>query len=251
MRREAIKSADEVFSILGPGYGEKVYQTALSHEMRLRGVPHQREHNIQLLYKKHELGMISVDFLVGDDTIVECKAVKTIKESHKKQVRAYALSLGLEGGTLINFHKEEDELEVFEVGVEGVEFEKPSTAVKGRVVDRIKESAEEVANILGAEFFYQPDASYYYDALKLEFRMRDVPYTVREFELLYKEHIVETESYFVIENKYLLDVISKGEIDEDLVKEYQWEWGVTGFKSGILINIQPDTAKLELARVGL
>lgn len=99
---------------VGPGYAENVYQGALAHELRLRDIPNQREYNTQLLYKKHELGIIRVDLVVNGNLVVELKALKKISESHKKQVRAYLISTGLPTGVLVNFRPDRDEVDVFD-----------------------------------------------------------------------------------------------------------------------------------------
>lgn len=55
-------------------------------------------------------------------------------------------------------------------------------------------------------------------------------------------------SYLIADKRYLLDVISAEEIDEDLIEGYKCAWKPTGLKRGILVNIQPDTAVVEIER---
>jgi GxxExxY protein len=40
----------EVHTILGSGFQEVIYQRALSIEMKLRGIEHSREHEMEVLY---------------------------------------------------------------------------------------------------------------------------------------------------------------------------------------------------------
>jgi GxxExxY protein len=61
---DVIGSAMEVHRILGNGFQEVVYQRALSIEMNLRGIEHQREGEMPLLYKGEDVGKRRVDFLV-------------------------------------------------------------------------------------------------------------------------------------------------------------------------------------------
>lgn len=248
VRNRIIKAAKEVFKTLGPGYLERVYQGAFAHELRLRNIKHQREYNTQLLYKKHELGIITVDLVVGGDLAVELKAVSKISESHKKQVRAYLISTGLDNGILINFPKDRDEIDVFDEVRGEAPLVEPSCNYKGKAIEKIAEAAEEVADNLGAEFFYQPHANYYLKALKTEFRLCGLDYEERSYELLYKDFVVDDGSVLVVDRRYLLDVISGEEIDEDTIDGYKWEWGPTGLKQGILININPDTALVEIKK---
>lgn len=248
MKTSVIESAQEVFSTLGPGYLEKVYQRALAHELRLRDIPHQREYNTQLLYKKHELGIITVDFMVGGNLLVELKAVKKINESHKKQVRAYIVSTQIDDGILINFPPIGEGIEVYEESRGDASLVQPSCSFKGKAIEKIAKAAEEVANTLGAEFFYQPQANYYLGALKTEFRLCELPYQERTFELLYKDFVVDEEKALIVDGRYLLDVVSQDKIDNDTIAEHRWMWRPTGLKQGILVNICPDTAVVEIER---
>jgi len=250
MRNKVIKAAQEVFETLGPRYAEKVYQGALAHELRLKGIPQRREYNTQLLYKKHEIGIITVDLVVGDDLVLELKAVKKVTESHKKQVRAYLVSLGLDNGMLINFPTDGEQVEVFGEVRKDVALAEPSCSARGKAIEKIASAAKQVADTLGAEFFYRVSgtADYYLKALKTEFRLCQLLYEERKFELQYKDFVVNESSELVVDRKYLLDVISKKEIDEGTVEEYKWRWAPTGLKHGVLINIQPDTALVEVER---
>jgi GxxExxY protein len=250
MRKKVVEAAQEVFELLGPKYPEKVYQGALAHELRLRDIPHMREYNTQLLYKRHEIGIITVDMVVDNDLVVELKAVKKVSESHKKQVRAYLISTGLENGMLINFPTEGDEVEVFDEVSKDIVLTEPSCSARGKAIDKIASAAREMADALGAEFFYRASGttSYYRRALKTEFRLCKVDYEERKFELQYKGFVVREASELVVDKKYLLDVISRKEVDETAIDDYKWRWAPTGLKQGVLINIEPDTASVEVVK---
>ena len=249
MREKVIEAAQEVFQTLGSGYLEKVYQKALAHELRLRDVPHQREYSTQLLYKKHELGIIFVDLVVAGKLIVELKAVNKLQASHEKQVRAYVISTGFPTGILLNFPKNRDEVDVIDVARDDTVMMEPRCKIKAKTVEKVAEAAKEVADTLGAEFFYQSSTDYYLKALKTEFRLCDLPYEEKTFELLYKDFVVNENTVLIVDKRYLLDVISKDEIDEDTISEHRWRWRPTRLKQGILINIRPDTALVEIERI--
>ncbi len=59
-----IGAAMEVHSFLGNGFQELIYQRALSHEMQLRNIKHQREVEMNVSYKDISVGLRRVDFLV-------------------------------------------------------------------------------------------------------------------------------------------------------------------------------------------
>lgn len=98
-----IGSAMEVHSTLGNGFQEVVYQRALSIEMNLRSIEHQREFEMPLFYKGFSVGGRRVDFLVMAEISVEIKAVINLDDVHLAQGKNYLEVYNLETGLLINF----------------------------------------------------------------------------------------------------------------------------------------------------
>ena len=65
---------------LGNGFLERVYQDALELEFQERGIPYEREKNIQVMYKGKTLGEpYRADFVCYDKIIVELKAVEKLQ----------------------------------------------------------------------------------------------------------------------------------------------------------------------------
>ncbi len=100
---DIIGCAMEVHRILGNGFQELVYQRALSIEMNLRNIEHQREFEMSLLYKGFDVGTRRVDFLVMNEISVEIKAIIDLESVHFAQAINYLESYNLETGLLINF----------------------------------------------------------------------------------------------------------------------------------------------------
>ena len=100
---EIIGCAMEVHNILGNGFQEVVYQRALSIEMKLRHIEHQREFEIPLFYKGVSIGKRRVDFLVAKELSVEIKAVINLEDVHLAQAMNYLEAYNLYTGLLINF----------------------------------------------------------------------------------------------------------------------------------------------------
>lgn len=98
-----IGSAMEVHSILGNGFQEVVYQRSLSYEMYLRGIEHQREFEMPLIYKGQNVGGRRVDFLVNGKISVEIKAIVNLEDVHLAQAMNYLEAYNLQTGLLINF----------------------------------------------------------------------------------------------------------------------------------------------------
>ncbi|MDR0438234.1 MAG: GxxExxY protein [Bacteroidales bacterium] len=101
--KEIIGCAMEVHRILGNGFQEVVYQRALSVEMKLRGIGHQREFEMPLSYKGVDVGQRRVDFLVANEISVEIKAIINLEDVHFAQAINYLEAYNLQTGLLINF----------------------------------------------------------------------------------------------------------------------------------------------------
>jgi len=98
-----IGCAMEVHNHLGNGFQEVVYQRALSIEMNLQGISHEREKEMPLSYKGQDIGTRRVDFFVDEKIMVEIKALKELEDVHLAQAINYLEAFNMEIGLLINF----------------------------------------------------------------------------------------------------------------------------------------------------
>jgi len=101
---QVIGAAIEVHRILGAGFAESVYEEALCVELRLRGIPFERQVQVRISYKGHDVGTGRADLLVGKRLIVELKAVDSLSPVHLAQVLSYLKSTSSQLGLLINFN---------------------------------------------------------------------------------------------------------------------------------------------------
>jgi GxxExxY protein len=106
LAREVIGAAIEVHMNLGAGFLESVYEQALAIGFGLRGIPFQRQHPIALVYKDQLVGEAKMDFLVGNELIVELKATESFHPIHHAQVINYLKATKLNLGLLLNFNVE-------------------------------------------------------------------------------------------------------------------------------------------------
>ena len=95
--------AMEVHNQLGNGFQEVIYQRALSIEMQLQGIGHEREKEMPLQYKDHDIGSRRVDFFIEDKIMLEIKAIKELEDVHLAQAINYLEAWDMEIGLLINF----------------------------------------------------------------------------------------------------------------------------------------------------
>jgi GxxExxY protein len=71
--------------------------------MRLQGIEHSREKEMDIYYKGEKIGTRRVDFFVNDKISVEIKAVIQLEDVHLAQAINYLEAYNLEVGLLINF----------------------------------------------------------------------------------------------------------------------------------------------------
>lgn len=99
-----IGAAMEVHRIIGNGFTELVYQDALEVELRMRGIPYEREKTFDLSYKGVKLDKtFRADFVCYNSIIVELKSVYQLADEHTAQVYNYLKASGLSLGLLLNF----------------------------------------------------------------------------------------------------------------------------------------------------
>jgi len=90
-----VGAAMEVHSILGPGFLESVYQSALEKELTLRSIPFQHQVELPIIYKDDLIGVYKADLVVDNKIVVEIKAVSRLNPSHQAQALHYLAATGL------------------------------------------------------------------------------------------------------------------------------------------------------------
>ena len=99
-----VGAAMEVHKQIGSGFTEPIYQEAFEEELRLRGIPYEREKVFNVTYKGKILSKnFRPDFVCYDKIIVELKSVDEFTDEHIAQVYNYLKASRLELGLLINF----------------------------------------------------------------------------------------------------------------------------------------------------
>ncbi len=102
---QIIGAAIEVHRALGPGLLESAYEECLCHELKLRGMPFERQRPLPVEYKGRKLDCgYRLDLLVADAVVVEIKAVESIEPIHEAQLLIYLKLGGWKLGLLINFN---------------------------------------------------------------------------------------------------------------------------------------------------
>ena len=103
LTRRIIAAAMKVHSTLGNGFQEVIYQRALEIEFPYHDLAFEREKEMSIFYRGHEIGTRRVDFFVEKLIMVELKAVVQLEDVHLAQAMNYLEAYNMEIGLLINF----------------------------------------------------------------------------------------------------------------------------------------------------
>ncbi len=98
-----IGAAYEVYRVLGHGFLEKVYETALAKELQTRGHDARCQAEIGVEYKGEQVGVYYADILVDGCVICEIKALEQLASAHEAQLLNYLKATGIKVGLLLNF----------------------------------------------------------------------------------------------------------------------------------------------------
>ena len=75
-------------------------RVALAH----RSIPYQSEVSVDTLFEGVVVGRAKIDLIVGTCTILELKAVETLRDVHFAQLKSYLRATQLRVGLLLNFN---------------------------------------------------------------------------------------------------------------------------------------------------
>jgi len=244
-------AADEVFSVLGSGYRESVYEEALAHELRLRGIAYERQRNFEILYKGYKVSEGRVDLILNPlwagtskaEAVVELKAVKRVNEAHIRQAQVYMASLGIRQGVVLSFG---DSVLVEEVAP-------PKERVERKVVEPkpgrgaqvsaglLTRCAQAVFDYFGSEFIYREGTERLFPAaIGVELRLAGVRFAAASYQLLYKCHPVDEVGFdFVFDRSQVAQVVFYRDEEEraEQVLEFTGLVRHFGLKRGYLVAI--------------
>ncbi len=93
----------EVHNVLGPGFTEKIYEEAVSKELKNKGIDYERQKLIDIYYKGEKIGEYRLDMVVNNKVILELKAVSELNAVFETQLHSYLKATGMRLGILVNF----------------------------------------------------------------------------------------------------------------------------------------------------
>ena len=93
----------DVCNELGAGHQEKYYQKAVAKALNEANVKFKEQVKVPLKYRKENVGIYFLDFLIEDKMILEIKRGDRFSKDFYHQVNAYLEASGLKLGLLANF----------------------------------------------------------------------------------------------------------------------------------------------------
>ena len=100
---QIIGAAFEVYTHLGYGYLEKVYQRSMQVELLRERIPAELERRLTVRYKDAVVGDYDADLIVADVVLVELKIAPQYDKRDEAQLLNALKATGLKVGLLINF----------------------------------------------------------------------------------------------------------------------------------------------------
>jgi GxxExxY protein len=104
MSSRILAAAVDVHKALGPGFLENIYQKAMEVALTHRGIPFDRQKDIQVFFEEVDIGLQRLDLVIFNQIILELKAVKALEDIHFAQLKSYLKATGLHVGLLLNFN---------------------------------------------------------------------------------------------------------------------------------------------------
>jgi GxxExxY protein len=103
LTEKILGAAFKVQNTLGAGFLEKVYENAMTIELRKCGLAVEGQKAFPVRYEGTVVGDYQADLVVSAKVVVECKAVSNLDSVHEAQLMNYLKASGLRVGLLINF----------------------------------------------------------------------------------------------------------------------------------------------------
>ena len=92
-----------VYTELGYGFLEHVYENALAIALREQGHTVIQQAGVDVLFRGQRVGEYRADILIPGKVIIEVKATSALANTHEAQLLNYLKATGIRVGLLLNF----------------------------------------------------------------------------------------------------------------------------------------------------
>jgi GxxExxY protein len=94
----------DIYKYLRSGHREQIYENALAHRLRKRGISLEQQQEVRVFDEDGKLlGHLKADLMVENRLICEIKGCRALVDEHVAQLLGYLRACRIEHGLLINF----------------------------------------------------------------------------------------------------------------------------------------------------
>ena len=94
----------EIHQYLRAGHRELIYENALAHRLRKRGIAVEQQQKVKVFDEDGTLlGFFKTDLMIENRLICEIKGIRALTDEHIAQLLGYLRASRIEHGLLINF----------------------------------------------------------------------------------------------------------------------------------------------------
>jgi len=129
LTKKIIGEAMYVHRVIGPGFLESIYHTALVLRLKKLGLKVESQKPLPVYFDGEMIGDFLADIIVENSLILELKAVSALNSAHEVQLVNYLTATKIETGLLLNF------------GAKSLEFKRKSRTLAPTVFTEIHEFA--------------------------------------------------------------------------------------------------------------
>ena len=106
LAKDVVDCFFSVHKNLGPGYPERIYESALCYELEKRSLSFEKQKIIKVIYPPNIVldPEYRLDIVVEDQIILELKCVEKILPVHQAQLYSYMKMSDVQLGFLVNFN---------------------------------------------------------------------------------------------------------------------------------------------------
>lgn len=251
---ELIAAAIAVHREFGPGLNEEDYERALSVELSARGIEHECQVPLPLIYKGTHLDCgYRMDLVIARQLLVELKAVEKLHPVHEAQLLTYLRLSGIKLGLLINFAAMMLRDGVVRRANSGVfarnpRRDPPREAALDPLSFEVIDAAIEAQHVLGSGLL----RSAYEAALEHELRLRGIKVERRlPTNLIYREQLIPStkEVPMLVDGHLMISCVCVKAVEPIMLARQRSLLKAAHVETGLCLNFHAESMATEIKRI--
>ncbi len=253
---QLIASAIAVHREFGPGVNEEDYECALSIELRARGIEHECQVPLPLIYKGTLLDCgYRIDIVIAGRLLVELKAVEKLHPVHEAQLITYLRLSGIKLGLMVNFAEMMVRDGIVRRALSGAlnpspRSDRPKDVALDPLSFEVIDAAIEVQHLLGSGLL----RSAYEAALEHELKLRGLKVERRlPANLVYREQLIPSakEIPMVVDGRLMVGCVCVKSVEPILLARQRSLLKAAHVETGLCCNFHAESMAAEVRRISL